>query len=352
MEPIIYTLPKIDKSIEISELNIYFDDQASPKLMKFGFNNINEQLDLIKLTSIPYYKTGLDFDFDREDENGIYFKASAQLKTDEFDLEFAEFWEILNIFGLLNNNQNIYTTHPKTIKNIISVYQNYTNSKIIYNVIEKETKKSAKTTKTTANLTINKYSNIDIDENAAIQFIINDLPDLFNIQNENSNMILQLFNMQTKTTAEIINYLTSLYNEAYLMKPTVTSDLSDNKYLILLGLKKTQNFTIPLHPENIYLASLGIKQISNDLVTIIQCMNSDIIPKKYKKYNKIKKYLDTKVYEGATYQEMLNTQNENAKKWLETFLNFDKMKSLLDQTIQKSKDKCSTYAQLVNLLNQ
>lgn len=344
MEPIIYLFPKSDKIIEPNEINIIFDDQPSPKLIKYGFNNINEQLDMIALTSIPYYRVGLSFDFQSTDENSIVTRASKLLKTNNFDQHFAEFWEILNIFGLLDKNQQIYTTHVNSIKNITDIYKKMTNTNYTYSILDDKTIKSRQ-----VSLVINKYSDVDIDENAAIELLINQLADLLNIQKKGANMIIQLFSLQTQTSAEIIYYLSMLYNEAYLMKPIVTSDLSDSKFLILLNLKTESTLSIPKHPESLYLVSLGIKLLPNNFTRIIQCMNAEIIPKKYLKYSQIKSYLDTKVYEGATYQEMLKKQHQNAIEWLEIFADPSKIKSLLDTAIAKTTNKCNIYEQLTNL---
>ncbi|XWV26243.1 methyltransferase [Tupanvirus soda lake] len=348
MEPIIYALPKSDRNIEPSELNIYFDNHPNPKLIKYGFNNIGGQLNMVALTSVPYYKAGLEFDFDRKDENSISTKAMIFFKTKNFDQTFGEFWEIVTLFGLLRSDQTIFSLRNNaTITDVVDTYQKISNNK--YNIkISGGNFNAAQNIK--ANLIFHKYSDVDVDENAAVQFIINDLPGLLSVQNEGSNMVLQLFNLQTQISAEIVYLLSILYNEAYLMKPTIVSDLYDTKYIVLLGLKKPFNFVVPEQRENLFISSLGIKNIPNDFDTVIQCMNAEVMPKKYKRYISIKSYLDTKVYEGATFQTMITAQNNNATKWLETFTDLSKSGKMLDLFIKKSTQKCNTHAQLVSML--
>lgn len=347
MEPIIYTLPKTDKKFDLAKKDIVFDSQPSPKLIKYGFNNINNQFDLVSLSAVPHYRAGLNFDLERKDENSISVKISQLLKVKNVDQNFAEFWEILNLFGMLETNQNIYTTHLEVIKNIVDVYQKISGTKNNFSVLGKIDSNS----KGKASLIIHKYSDIDIDENAAVQFITNNLTNLLESQSKGASMVLQLFNLQTQITAELMYYLSTLYEEAYLIKPTVSSDLSDNKFLVLLGLKSVSTFPTISRPEKLYLVSIGLQHNLSELDTVVQCMISDLIPKKYKKYNQIKEYLDTKVYEGATYQELMQTQDKNTTQWLETFIDLTKMKKLLDSSIQKSSNKCSTYSQLIGLLN-
>jgi len=357
MEPIIYLLPISNKIIELNELDFHFENQPSPKLIKYGFNNMGEQLDLIALTSVPYYKAGLTIDFDRTDDLSIYARGKKIFDIENFDQTFSEFWEIMNLFGMLNTNQNILTNNIDTIKDIVHAFSHITNSEhnFTFNKLNNKSKEKAAitaTTTATATLVIHKYSTIDLDENAAIQLIINDLSMLLNVQIKNANMVLQLFNLQTQITVEMIYYLSSLYNESYLIKPNATSDLFDSKYLILIGLKDQVKFPTPKNISDAYLINLGIDPIPKNIITVIQCFNSDVIPKKYKLYYQIKSYIDTGNYEGATYQEMIQKQNINMDKWLDTYTNLSNMKNLFEESIKNSATKCNYHAQWIALFNQ
>lgn len=345
MEPIIYTLPKSDREIKIVESEFYFDSYPSPKLIKYGFSHLNNQLDLKTLFSTPYYKVGQNFDFERTDENSLSFQIAQQFGIKKFDLNFAKIWELLVLFPLLDKNQTISVSNDTdvvTVEEIIKMYKKIKTATNKYTV----TKNS-----TSASLIIYKYSDIDIEENAAIHFIIKSLPKLLSSQTTGSNMIIQLFDLQTKTTAELIYYLSSIYNEAYLLKPTVIFDLSDEKYLVLIGLKKPTVFKFPKNDANLFLYSLGLDNIPDDIVTIIQCMNAHLMPKKYNKYKQIKEYLNIKVYEGATYQDMIKSQNTYTKKWLETFLDITHINSVLDTSLSKTQKKCTDFPQLSTLLS-
>lgn len=342
VEPIIYALPKIDKKIEPKESNFYFDEKPSPKLIKYGFNTLTDELDLSAITNIPQHKAGLNFDFERTDSGGIYPKVSSRFKIKKFDQNFAEIWEILLLFSLLNTKQTIATNHTNTLNEIVTLYGQISSSKPNISVSDLKTN--------SASLVIYKYSDINIDENAAIDIIMKNLKQLLSIQNTGAAMILQLFSLQTQTSAEIIYYLTSLYNNAYLVKPVISSDLLDSKYLVLIGLKEQTKFSLPSYPENVYLISMDIGNLENDFVTKIQCMNSQIIPLKYKKYIQIKNFLDTKVYEGSTYQEMIDIQDKNTNKWIETFFDKDAPRNILDESLKLTDDKCANHNKLMNLI--
>lgn len=342
MEPIIYKLPRPDNIIDLDPQNVYFDTEPSPKLIKYGLNNVADPLDMVAITSVPYYKAGLDFNFERKDGDSIMVQAKDIMGVKKIDQTFAEFWEILTFFGFLNNNQNIYTSHEDIVQNIISIYQKFKKTKGNFNI-------SAKKTKGKNSLVIIKYSDTDMEENASIQLIVNDLKDLLAAQTTGASMVLQIFGLQTQTMAEIVYYLSSLYNEAYIMKPAIDSPLFDSRYIILINLRETIKATLPNYPDDQYLISLGL-QLPTELETIIQCMNSLIIPRKYKLYYLIKSYLDTRIYEGATYQEMVQNQNDKTNKWLSTFTDIDKLPSILDTVLKNSDSSCVQYTDLMKII--
>ena len=349
MEPINYVLPLTDKILEINPSEFKYDSNPSPKLIKYGFNNITEKLDLETITSIPQYRAGLNFDFESTDKNSIAIKLATLFKIKNIDPTLAEFWEILTIFGLLKTNQNIYTSNPKTVNDIINVYQSLTKTKNTYDVTDKAIKK--------ASLIIFKYgdSDVDIDESVGIQLLTNNLGELLAMQAKGASMILQLFGLQTQISAEFIYYLSTLYNEAYLTKPIIASDLSNSRYIVLKGLKdvppKNISFTMSSKKKNtMYLTSIGLNHIPIDVDTVIQCMNATIIPLRYKKYNQIKDFLNTKVYEGITYQTMIQQQYQNAQKWVDLFGNLSEIEKIFDQSLKKTMGTCGNYAQLYELL--
>src|SRR2546430_428677 len=84
-KPIIYKFPKrTNKPIKLGETDFIMDTQPSPKLLKYGFNQTMENLDIVDLTSNPYYRAGLNFDFDRTDPQSIKEKVKKEFgSTDD-----------------------------------------------------------------------------------------------------------------------------------------------------------------------------------------------------------------------------------------------------------------------------
>ncbi len=335
MEPIIYALPKIDNMINIG--NIYFETQPSPKLIKFGFNNISQIINLASLTENPNYRVGLNVDVERNDQASLHGIA-GKYQIDKFNLDVGKIWEICALFGFVKSDKQIYCA--QNISTGLKSLIHQTMPQVKWNMV-----------KTDANLVIYQYSQVEIDENAAIGLITQKLSNLLSIQSAGSSMIIQLFGMQTSTTAEIVYYLSSYYNESYIIKPSISNNLSEEKYLVLIDLRNKPVFNIPNHPDNHYLISLDIGTVPILLVNNIQCINSNIILKIYRTYATIKEYLDMKIYDGNRYNELYDLQTDNMVKWFDQFVkDIVHIDKITDSQIKKSTDKCVTYDALIKLL--
>lgn len=335
MNPLIYPLPNVGENIKIEKDIIHFDISPAPKLIKYGFNSYLEKFDPTELTSIPQHRAGLNYDFSRKDDLSMSSLAIQKLGTENFDQIFAEFWEIVILFEFFEKDQTILTNYQDTLHNMIGIYKKLLGKK-------RNIKLSNKGNNFT--LVIYKFSETDVDENAFVHLLTNNLPKLLSGQKKGATMVLQIFGLQTGAMVEIVYYLCSLYHNCYLMKPSVSSDLSDDKYLILTGLKEKTNSSLPKYPSDYYLISIGLgSNMPETFTSVIQCMNSELISRKLRKYHEIKKFLDTKVYEGTTYQDLITRQNNYAEKWFELFANPKKVRKILEKVIDSISTLCSTY---------
>src|ERR1700733_14876259 len=307
MEPLIYSFSNSSKPVNLDEKKIRFDNFPSPELIKYGFNDTIYNLDMNAIYENEYYKVGLEFDFDRKDSESIAKQGEKKFGKSIINKNFCAIWEIFNLFGLL-----------------------------------KEIKIEDISTSKQADIMFKNISSINLDENAYIQLILDELPKIVSSQKIGSNMILQIFNCMTNPFIELIYYLTSFYTESYIIKPITSSMLSDEKYLVLLGSISDIKLDKIKKNKNKYLATLGLS-IPNNISSIIQCMNADLMYKKSILYWKIKKYLDNHIYEGPTYQDFINDQNKNSTIWLDIFDSTvsDKFTVLLDNILQESTKKCN-----------
>lgn len=339
--PTVYELPTSNDILEIVQDDIKFSKTPNPKLLKYGFSDLGDTLDFVELTSNIYYKTGLNFDFDRKDPKSIMIKGIENFGN-TFDQTFAEFWEIINLFDLFNTDQTIYCDRVDTINSIVKFY----NKKF------KTTNKLSTTNKlNNVSLILKKFSDVDLEENLLIHLLVNNLFDLLHNQIDKGTMVIQLFEIQTKVLVQIIYYLSTLYESSYLIKPMISSSISNSKYLVLTKYRGKNSFFLKKIPDNLYLSSIIDSPIPETLIAIIQCINSYLLPLKYFIYSKIKNYLDTKVYEGITYVEMIEKQNNNTNKWIDMFLDPNRLKKILDISIQITSKNCNHQDQWKNLFN-
>ena len=340
MEPIIYKFPKhVNKPLAISESDFIFDTEPSPKLIKYGFNQTVEKLDIAMITSNKYYPTGLNFDFDRTDPLSISFKCKKifGLGKNINPKSFCICWEILRLFGILGTTKLSVLTNDPSLSEIEDAYQKLFKSK-----------PKIAPVKTNANLVFQTYSQIDLDENAWVHLLLADLPNLLSGQSKSSTMIIQMFGTYTQITVELIYYLSTFYQEAYLMKPQVVSNLSDEKYLILQEFIFEPKLKFPKQNPHTYLSHLNIGPIPDPFINVIQCMNSNLIPSKFTTYHQIKTYLDSNVFEGIVYDEMIHKQNLHTDTWIDLFKQ-KKLEDILESSIKKTDGDCDHVAEWNNL---
>jgi hypothetical protein len=340
---LIYKFPVIDKLSSLSESDFIFDVNPSPKLIKYGFNRIIETLDMTALTSNPYYKSGLNFDFDRTDKDSISSKCKKtfQIKITNVRL-FCICWEIFSLFGFLNQKKVILTTDKNVIEEVEAAAKKIfkLTSKFEY-IKEKD--------KTLTDLVFQTYAQMDLDENTNIHLLMNDLPMLLSKQKVGSAMIVQLFGIHTQIIVEIIYYLSSIYQESYIFKPSVISDLSNEKYLVLIGLKSVIKLVYPPLKQNTYLNKIIVDMPPDIFVNTIQCINSELIPNKIITFNLIKKYLNSNVFEGLTHDELIDKQNVLSDQWISIFTDKGKLELVLDKKLSESSVECDHSAELMNL---
>jgi hypothetical protein len=339
LSPIIYKFPKrINKPINLLETDFIVDAEPSPKLLKYGFNQTMENLDIISITDNPYYKSGLNFDFDRKDSLSIREKCKDTFGSIDDYKKFCTYWEVLIMFGFLDSNLTILTSEQTILKEIGSIHKKLFKSKATIGF-----------PKTKVDLVFQTYSTVNLEENALIHLLMQDLPNLLAKQSKGSTMILQIFGLYTQIMVELIYYLSTLYDNAYLMKPEIVSNLSDEKYLILDGLIGEPKIKYP--KSKMYLSSISIGEIPQPIINMIQCMNSTLVSNKLSAYHYIKSYLASNVFEGIRHDDMIKKQNTHTDNWIETFTS-NKLEGLLEKIIKQTGLECDYSTELAKLFEK
>ena len=322
MQPLIFPI-SFDSLHSINIQPVYENNPATP-LIKYGFNNISTNLIMSEITSNPYYKYGLEFDVWNETSSAITKKFDTKFKITQ---TFLELIELVTIFDLLQSNSNVYSNKIQEFTQLVD----YKSVKKI-NV-------SDKVEKNKFDLHFHKFSDIDIDENAAIDFIIKVIPTLSTLKT-GSNIVIQIFSVQTQPMVELIMYMTSMFHDGYIVKPACISDLYSMKYLVLRGMRtavEPQAISI----SNSFLTSIGL-EIVPEIDVSIKCMNSVLLPRKYKIYNKILAYIESGVFEGSVYQNFLDFHISNANIWYKTFVDFDPKDNAFGTIINNTHALCTS----------
>lgn len=344
MDPIIFRLPIVKSEVKISSKNVEWGDKPSPKLIKYGFIDLANKLDMVSLTSIPYYRIGLEVDPERDDKKSITSIAKDKLEAKgSISSFFLTCWEILHLFNLIHPKIDVLASNVKVLEQVADAHEKLTKAKNKMNVSDK--------LKGKYDLVVQHLSPVDIDENSAVKILLKELPGILSAQKKGSTMVLQLFDTQTQIMAEIIFFLISHYDESYLIKPSVSSILSSEKYIVLIGLKDQVEPDLPKIPSNSYCHRLIKEEVPSGLTTIIQCFNSEIVPLKIETYYKIKTYLDGKVYEGATYQEMKELQDKNSEEWCNEFSKISQIPKILESSLKKTDANCNHFMEWSNMFN-
>lgn len=354
MDPVIYSLQKHGVVINIDKILFSFSSDPPPKLIKYGFNNINDQLDMNHLMANEHYKTALEYNLkdlsmiDANHNNRTIVDAAPGV----FDQLFAEIWEIMTTFNIMSSDKAniIITTHPNTMKDMFVAYEKIADAKNIKcEIIDYVQTKNTKNI--TGNIIFYHISDIDIDENTVCHLILQELSHLMAIQEIGSHLIIELFNIQTQACVELIYYLLTQYDETYLIKPSIVSDLFDKKYIVLVKLINKVTLAEDKIPDDLYVSSLGFSNLPESFTSSIQCINSSILTKKYKKYYFIKAYLDKKIFEGIQHEELLATQRKNIVAWFNNYVVTLPSRKVLDDAVDATGKKCDSYIKLVQKLS-
>lgn len=303
MNPIIFRISPTNTQLKIIPSEIKYSDKLNSQLIKYGFNQSENNMDIAGLMENKYYRNGLNLD------------------TFIMPLINAQITEITKLFDLVKPKINVYIDDVKLVK---SLFDNADNkSKKDYQLVIK----------------IYSTSNpSEINEQSYLQILANDLKSLLDMQKEGSSMIIQMGDIKTLPMAQIVYYLSTLYTESYLIKPVTSNELSSERYLVLLNLKTKTVF--PTIKTDSYINSFINEPIPNNVNTAIQCFNSRVMALKLFSYERIKKYLDEKVYEGSLYQDMMKKREIRTTDWKDKYMSSKNLSSYLDELINDADAQC------------
>lgn len=245
------------------------------KLFKYGQSTLNPAREYISITEAPEYADKLPFH-----PETFLPQIENKLAVKNIDRKFLELYEISTIFHL-----GAFRSNDKQIPKLNALTTDKTDTYVHW------------------------FSNKDIDEVALVPEILNNLHHI----KSRGNAVFQMTGSQTKPMAQLIYYLASLCETAYIYRPSIISDIYDIKYIVLKDIK-----TVPKHSVSGPIDSLGIA-IPIPIDNVIQCMNLTLMRRKIHMYEEIKEYLKTAI--GSHKPQLLELQERNAQLWLDKFIN-------------------------------
>lgn len=345
MEPLIYKIYVSDtEKISLKTNDIIYDATPPPKLIKYGYNKEVEISNSFLLNQ-NNNNIALLFTFNLCSDTKSSFKINSKIDCRLFSCT----WEIIMMFIESSNKKlSFYSSHPEILS---AVSDNMTSLVKSKTKLELESKKDV-------DLVFWICSPIQIEESAYVHLLLKELQILLKKHSTGSSMVLQLFSVNTQIMADIIYLLSTMYKESYMVRPSSVADTDDIRYLVLMGFKSDNGFSnlkinIPNIGSNKYITNILFdhEKIPDIFCSTIQCMNSKIIPSILTIRNKIKKYIERGIFDGAIKDELTSNQENNISKWEELFTNRDNISKTLMKNIDSSKNECDHAAELNVLFN-
>lgn len=270
-----------------------------PQLKKINYG-MNIYVDNFKV-DFDYNKNLLDYNFNNWDDFNIPISQSL-----------LELWEIFCILDLKTE---------KTINSNLEFIDEFVTE------FNKKNKTSLKKSKSESDIYFHKFSELNnIDENIWVNFTVKLISNNIPVKN-NGILILQVFDTKTDSSVSLINYLTSLSKESFIIKPSVISHFYDSKFLILKGLKTDIKIKIPKINDDNFIILETI--ITDDLKQIIQKINSDSNYNKFNESIKIFNIIDDDKSGCLKEIDIINKQHENKNKWIKFFQEKDLLNKLI-----------------------
>ena len=327
------------------------------------FTNIISKLDK---KDFIYVVNPFEINIDNYDKTLINITKHFFNNDEIYDNIFFKFWDIFNIFSLLENKQsNIAIMSAKSTGIIQAIIQYkklylFNNDDKIYNISDddillnippnlvKNHKSKYDITHLKTIISFNKeieksYKKADIiigdsgydNENEIYRIIISEILLALKSQALNGHFILKIYDTYTIVTIKLIYVLSSFYKNAYIYKPYYSRNNNSEKYIIFMHFKyntidKTVHtilqslelLLIDTKHQNIYDIFLNIN-IPEEYLNIFTFINIKLANEQQILINKIIKYIRENNYFGDKYHMYKENQIKATQWWATYFLSND-----------------------------
>lgn len=266
-----FVLPHVYEKILPGSINIKFDN-----INNINNNNINQSLiNYLKKTNVILNTLKIEYSkinhiIEPYEELSNYI--SINNKKLNFNKTYFKLIEIIKTFDIINNNNDILMNNKKlncvyfteADENIFINAINFFYNNICHNYF----------TSLTENNIENKIHDVifcdllnDTDEYNENKMLLQIFKSL-SIQRTQGTLILKVFNFFSKVKQETLYMLSMLYDNVYIYKPTIISQISSEKYIICKSLKQINNLDT--------ISNIIFNKIVNSSLQVTQLINFNI----------------------------------------------------------------------------
>lgn len=299
MEPLIYRLPTGDHPLSLGE-PVYCEAAPRP-LLKYGYTTAHH-LDYTRITADDHYPTSLDIHLDSHSRRAV----KKALGLTEVTLPALELWEVGVRMGFWEGVRRILAPGCRTV--VQSIGQARGEQWTVDNQADEK-----------ADLVIYRLTAQPLEEGVALELTTQVLSSLLTGPRPGGTLCLQLPRLETEATAEMLSYLASQFEEAYLVRPAIMSALSQGAYLVGRGYRGSGAEIPEAHG---YLHSLGVP-VDPDLDRVLACLAGRVRPARYRQYHRTLSYITGRLYSTALADEYTHQQRQTIQDWLESLMATD-----------------------------
>lgn len=167
---------------------------------------------------------------------------------------------------------------------------------------------------------------LNLKENNAFEFIFDNVIKGLKILKRKGNMIIKIYDTYTLKTISLITFLTTLFDEVFIVKPLASNLIDVDKYVIC----KYYNNKFDNYKNY---------ELSPNLKIQFRTFNTLVGNLQYKTFNDAYNYIASEIYFGDVYNEKNKEQIEGTLLWLKTYWHKNNFPQMLEKSLNFMNEK-------------
>ena len=221
-------------------------------LLSLGYVPQSQDLDMIRITCNQHYRDVLEIGYNKKmiDDLNTLLSISVTIPKDhdvsdermfQYYASITQLWELCHVFHLEKGKMCIISTVSQRAANKLQ-------NTIVPDIISKSLSSSFKQLEHTefmkdekVDVAICFYTLYSLSQHIAYTQLIALFSDVQSTQKKDSCAIIQLPTITTQPLLDYICYMASMYESCYLVRPGISTSISDMQYLVLLKYRDSKN---------------------------------------------------------------------------------------------------------------